>query len=942
MASSSNQVPYSRREQINRVAVEISTYNNITYLSTVVSRLNEIGGFALENTFRHGCFGMMLDWQPGQKCNAALHHIVSRHLKITRDDEDDEICFYINGRNVEFTPRDFALVTGLSFGDDPFDPEAEHDLSRAHTFRQFCRSQPVSVRELADIYFDTVNPVVDTDGGLYLRVAHLLVLHAFVLGVDVRRPVQSWTWKLVDDLPTFSRFPWGSCAYRSLNYRLKHSTIKKDCKKYHFYGPSWALFIWGLEKIPYLGPAIAICNAGVYPRFRRWTFVKTKLDGLQSYFESPENGIWEMVPDEYEAKTSYWLSVAGVNAGIGVRVPEPAVFGHRQPRQRYTGGDHNEDAPEHQPRRRSMRQDTGKRPRGQIVDTSSSSSHHDQSIGGDHPVDSGRRSHSHRAPRPRHEDAPAPSQWSEEDWQRMQHMMRESEERVARTVEDSLFRRIKRYFEDKFDAMRCRCSHSTDVHVPRPAPRSHSDRRREPQPEPDSDPAQPTSSEAPSHHQSPAHESPAREVGQTTGDAMHTPQWQHDPFGGPTSFGHVQTPHMGVHHMPTFEASSSYGGPRYSWAEPGTSSAYPFEPARSSAPILTQDEMHEYWKQFRGGVSEAVSEAVAAVPLSICAPEAPRRSRRERNPSAALRSPYVHSAVPRPVDSQYVDGFDRMMKAGNRGNYRTMSVAESEHPLPWSFWTTMQNTRRDLSSNAVDCYMMTMRSRLMRGDDLIDGVDARTTIVLDTELFKYFDDEFTQLKSAWREIFPAKAEGRFIYSDGVFATWQPHAKKMYMVHGQGVSSTHGDWMNATTLILPIHVCGHYITCRVDLLSGVCDIFDSQLFKTMPQPRFDVIAALYPLQCLLGKMLEVSQWFARTTIVDNPLENLQWRRLKIQYADENEQFQQPDQCSSGVFACMYVERLISGSPSLAWGNGHAADYRRKIGSSIYEFCIPAPK
>ncbi|XP_057791264.1 uncharacterized protein LOC131008398 [Salvia miltiorrhiza] len=345
MASSSNQVPYSRREQINRVAVEISTYNNITYLSTVVSRLNEIGGFALENTFRRGCFGMMLDWQPGQKCNAALHHIVSRHLKITRDDEDDEICFYINGRNVEFTPRDFALVTGLSFGDDPFDPEAEHDLSRAHTFRQFCRSQPVSVRELADIYFDTVNPVVDTDGGLYLRVAHLLVLHAFVLGVDVRRPVQSWTWKLVDDLPTFSRFPWGSCAYRSLNYRLKHSTIKKDCKKYHFYGPSWALFIWGLEKIPYLGPAIAICNAGVYPRFRRWTFVKTKLDGLQSYFESPENGIWEMVPDEYEAKTSYWLSVAGVNAGIGVRVPEPAVFGHRQPRQRYTGGDHNEDAP---------------------------------------------------------------------------------------------------------------------------------------------------------------------------------------------------------------------------------------------------------------------------------------------------------------------------------------------------------------------------------------------------------------------------------------------------------------------------------------------------------------------------------------------------------------------------------------------------------------------
>ncbi|XP_057808545.1 uncharacterized protein LOC131023026 [Salvia miltiorrhiza] len=535
MASSSNQVPYSRPESINRPTVEISTYYNIKYLSTVVLRLNEIGDFALENTFWQGCFGMMLDWQPGQKCNVALHHIVYRHLKMTRDDEDDEICFYINGRKVDFTPRDFALVTGLAFGDDPFDPEAEHDLSEARTFIQFCRGKHVSVQGLADIYFDTASRVVDPDGGFYLRVAHLLVLHAFVLGVDVRRPVQSWTWALVDDLTAFSRFPWGSCAYRSLNYKMKNTTIKKDRTKYHFYGPSWALFIWGLEKIPDLAATIAICNAGVYPRFKRWTFVKTKVDGLQSLFETEENGIWEMIPDEYEATTNYWRSVAGVNAGPGVRVPEPGVFGHRQPRARYSGGDRNEPTIEHQPRRRSTRQDTGKRPRRLVVDTSSSSSHHDQS-GDDHPVNSGRRSHSYRAPRPRHEDqsrAPAPSQWSEQDWQRMQHMMRESEGRIARNVEDSLFTRIKNWFEEKLDAMRCRCSHSTDVHVPRPAPRSHSDMRREPE----SEPAQRTSSEAPSHHRSPAHESPAQEAGHTTGDGMHTPQWQHDPFGGSTSGG---------------------------------------------------------------------------------------------------------------------------------------------------------------------------------------------------------------------------------------------------------------------------------------------------------------------------------------------------------------------------------------------------------------------
>ncbi|XP_057780413.1 uncharacterized protein LOC130998983 [Salvia miltiorrhiza] len=240
---------------------------------------------------------------------------------------------------------------------------------------------------------------------------------------------------------------------------------------------------------------------------------------------------------------------------------------------------------------------------------------------------------------------------------------------------------------------------------------------------------------------------------------MHTPQWQHDPFGGSTSGGDVQTPHMGVHHLPIFGESSSYGGPRYSWAEQGTSSAYSLEPPRSSMTILrdagySQAEMHEYWKQYSGGVSEAVD----VVPLSICAPEVPRRSQRQRNPSAALRSPYVHSAVPRPVEQQYVDGFERMMEAGRRGHYQPVVVAESEHPLPYNFWTQMQNTRTDLSSNAVDMYMMTMRSRLMRGADLIDGVDQRTTIILDTELFKYLDDEFKELMSAWRTMFSSKAE----------------------------------------------------------------------------------------------------------------------------------------------------------------------------------------
>ncbi|XP_057765537.1 uncharacterized protein LOC130986218 [Salvia miltiorrhiza] len=721
MASSSNEMGYRRPETINRPGTQISSYYKTSYLSLVPEQLREIGGDALETTFRQGCFGHLLDWDPGNRCNMALHHIVSRSLL----DCDDVMWFYINGRKVGLDHAAFALVTGLPFGPHRFDPTATHNLKNCVAYTRVCGGQRLSVQELANIFFERWTEIVDPDGSIALRVAHLLVLHAFVLGVDLPRPVEIWTWALVEDLSEFSTFPWGAAAYNRLNYRMRK--MSKEWK-YHFYGPSWALYTWGLEVVPGLGRAVAIHNAGILPRFKRWTFRSKIKEDLQPLFESPENGLYELQPEQQEATTHWWLSVA--NDG-DVQFPGPGVFGQRHPRADMSGGDRSEASIQRAPRRRSSRrEDRGKRQRPQVVSSSSSSGQRDQSGGDDRPVTSGRRSQSQRRPRYGGESSAAhgPSGLSEQEWQRMEQMVRESEGRVARRVEEGLFTRLKNWAEETFGCMRCRCSHSTDVRQPMPAPRPQSDRRREPEPEAELE-TETEHEDAPSQQRSPAHESPARDAGHSGSDDYQTPPGPHTGFGVPTTFG------AGLQLTP-------YLGPRYSYTEQPSSSAHPFEPPRSSLPILaeagySQEEMERLWQQFSGGAS--ASGATPAIPLSVCPPPPEdaqlRRSYRERQPSAALRSPYVHSNEPKPVDNKYIQGFTRMAERLRGGNYRKLVVTESGHPIKRQFWVTLMNRTKELEPEHVDAYMMTLRHRLVSGTDLLQDIDHRSHIILDAEFF---------------------------------------------------------------------------------------------------------------------------------------------------------------------------------------------------------------
>ncbi|XP_057780039.1 uncharacterized protein LOC130998641 [Salvia miltiorrhiza] len=186
MASSSQaNVPYLRRDTIDQTEVAISTYYRDSHFPELVETLNVVGeqcNSDLLGRFRASCFGHFTDWRPGPKSNKALHQIVSRQIV----SEDDEMCFFLCGARVRFSPADYALVTGLNFGGSMFDATLQHDCSRVEAYRRFCGTRSMTIQSLIKRVCDLDRRVDDEDESLYLRAVLVCVAHTLVLGLDTR------------------------------------------------------------------------------------------------------------------------------------------------------------------------------------------------------------------------------------------------------------------------------------------------------------------------------------------------------------------------------------------------------------------------------------------------------------------------------------------------------------------------------------------------------------------------------------------------------------------------------------------------------------------------------------------------------------------------------------------------------------------------------------
>ena len=127
----------------------------------------------------------------------------------------------------------------------------------------------------------------------------------------------------------------------------------------------------------------------------------------------------------------------------------------------------------------------------------------------------------------------------------------------------------------------------------------------------------------------------------------------------------------------------------------------------------------------------------------------------------------------------------------------------------------------------------------------------------------------------------------------------------------------------TQLIVPCFVrTGHYVVCRVLVREGRIECYDPIWYRLDGTARTLRQQQLAPLRYLIPWILRPRVWFDF---------------YPVEFIHGDIQFVQVDSVSCGVYICMQMERLLSGSPSAEWADANVGHYRNKIACSIFALC-----
>ncbi|KAH6812366.1 hypothetical protein C2S51_026128 [Perilla frutescens var. frutescens] len=95
-------------------------------IDTIRDTLLAIGGDAVR-LFRSGCFGYFLDYRGGDVQKRVIHALMAYEVHAPdRARVGREAWFHIHHSRLRFGPSEYALVSGLRFGNSTFDPHGDH------------------------------------------------------------------------------------------------------------------------------------------------------------------------------------------------------------------------------------------------------------------------------------------------------------------------------------------------------------------------------------------------------------------------------------------------------------------------------------------------------------------------------------------------------------------------------------------------------------------------------------------------------------------------------------------------------------------------------------------------------------------------------------------------------------------------------------------------
>ncbi|KAL6494097.1 hypothetical protein OROGR_032006 [Orobanche gracilis] len=264
--------------------------------------------------FRESCLGHFIreEWG-GFVSNAALHALFSNEV-VRPDAQTDEFWFRIGHRLIRFSRFEYALVTGMRFGDSDFDIHGDDVHIEGSVYDRY----PIlsSGGQMLDRICDRfATGYFRQQSGDTLKVAKVLCVSYLLFGFDGGKHIADrWLWTLVEDQTRWESFPWGGYSYQILVTYLREIPIEVPAgldPSYHFYGNIYAIMIWACEAIPSLGSKCGnILGASFIqrPRCTRWKLKKLGPVSFTTFFDDQIDCFEVLVPTPEEEP--YMMSIS--------------------------------------------------------------------------------------------------------------------------------------------------------------------------------------------------------------------------------------------------------------------------------------------------------------------------------------------------------------------------------------------------------------------------------------------------------------------------------------------------------------------------------------------------------------------------------------------------------------------------------------------------------
>ncbi|KAL6495784.1 hypothetical protein OROGR_030347 [Orobanche gracilis] len=253
-AATGNQAVW-KRPNMRGSKCSINGYVRLGIVKTIIVELSSVGEDTIRE-FRESCLGHFIreEWG-GFVSNAALHVLFSNEV-VRPDAQADEFWFRIGRRLIRFSRFEYALVTGMRFGDSDFDihEDGVHIEGSMYDRYPILSSGGQMLDRIRDRF---ATEYFRQQSGDALKVANVLCVCYLLFGVDGGKHIADrWLWTLVEDQTRWESFPWEGYSYQILVTYLREIPSEVPAgldPSYHFYGNIYAIMIWACEAIPSLG-----------------------------------------------------------------------------------------------------------------------------------------------------------------------------------------------------------------------------------------------------------------------------------------------------------------------------------------------------------------------------------------------------------------------------------------------------------------------------------------------------------------------------------------------------------------------------------------------------------------------------------------------------------------------------------------------------------------